>query len=238
MMQGKCSSTIRLQNKLFHPEIVFAKKIEIQFLRKSLIFICAIFCLSGLLCPWIVHARQAVGIISVNINYPSKGLNWLELFLREELSLQLQLADRFSVITPDTMNLWDQRLSEKSLNQASLSYHGSTSLTLLKTDRLLELSIQKVLSQLSARWNIRSKNENKSTDDNHTWATPDELVENLLKNLEVDPFFGKLTHFPQGYSWNGVRNFFKWKLQPVPLPGFIFSAIFACCLAYKLSLRR
>ena len=98
------------------------------------------------------------------------------------------------------MHRWDQRHDEKGLLQANLSYHDSTAFNLLKPDRLLELSIQKVLSQLSVRWNIRSINENKSTDNNHVWATPDKLVENLLSDLEVDPFFGKLTHFPQGYS--------------------------------------
>ena len=90
------------------------------------------------------------------------------------------------------MNLWDQRLSEKSLNQASLSYHDSTSLTLLKTDRLLEQSIQKVLSQLSARWNIRSINEIKSIDaDILTVSNPGCFIQlqgggRMLKlNLEV-----------------------------------------------------
>ena len=219
MKQGICSRTLRLPNKIFFPEIVFAKKIEFQFLRKLLTALFATLFLTGLLHPEIINARQSVGILSVNINYPSKGLNWLKIFLREELSLQLQLADRFSVITPDTMHRWDQRHNEKGLLQANLSYHDSTAFTLLKPDRLLELSIQKVLSQLSVRWNIRSINENKSTDNNHAWATPDKLVEKLLSDLEADPFFGKLTHFPQGYSWNGVRSFFQWKLKPVPSPG-------------------
>ena len=219
MKQRICSRTLRLPNKIFFPEIVFAKKIGFQFLRKFITALFATLFLSGLLHPEIINARQSVGILSVNINYPSKGLNWLKLFLREELSLQLQLFDRFSVITPDTMYRWDQRHNEKGLLQANLSYHDSTAFTLLKPDRLLELSIQKVLSQLSVRWNIRSINENKSTDNNHAWATPDKLVEKLLSDLEADPFFGKLTHFPQGYSWNGVRSFFQWKLKPVPSPG-------------------
>jgi tetratricopeptide (TPR) repeat protein len=219
MKQGICPRTLRLPNKFFPPEIVFAKKIEFQFLSKLLTTLFATLFLTGLLHPGIINARQSVGILSVNIIYPSKGLNWLKLFLREELSLQLQLADRFSVITPDTMHRWDQRNIEKGLLQANLSYHDSTAFTLLKPDRLLELSIQKVLSQLSVRWNIRIINENKSTDNNHAWATPDKLVENLLSDLEADPFFGKLTHFPQGYSWNGVRSFFQWKLKPVPSPG-------------------
>ena len=158
MKQGICSRTLRLPNKIFFPEIVFAKKIEFQFLRKLLTALFATLFLTGLLHPEIINARQSVGILSVNINYPSKGLNWLKIFLREELSLQLQLADRFSVITPDIMNRWDQWHNEKGQLQAYLSYHDSTAFTLLKPDRLLELSIQKVLSQLSVRWNIRSIN--------------------------------------------------------------------------------
>ena len=160
MNQGICSRTLRQLNKIFSPDIVFAKKIEFQFLRKLLTALFATLFLPGLLHPEIINARQSVGILSVNINYPSKGLNWLKIFLREELSLQLQLADRFSVITPDIMHRWDQRHNEKGLIQANLAYHDSTAFTMLKPDRLLELSIQKVLSQLSARWNIRSKNEN------------------------------------------------------------------------------
>ena len=213
MKQGICYRTLSLSTKFFFPEIVFAKKIEIQFLRKLLTALFETLFLTGLLHPEVINARQSVGILSVNINYPSKGLNWLKIFLREELSLQLQLADRFSVITPDTMHHWDQRHNEKGLLQANLSYHDSTAFTMLKPDRLLELSIQKVLSQLSVRWDIRSINENKSTDNNHAWATPDKLVEKLLSDLKADPFFGKITHFPQGYSWNGVRSFFQWKLN-------------------------
>jgi len=221
MKQGICSITLRLPNKIFFPKIVFAKKKEFQFLRKLFTALFVTLFLTGLLHPEIISARQSVGIISVNIDYPSKGLNWLKLFLREELSLQLQLADRFSVITPDTMHRWDQRQSEKGLLQANLSFHDSTAFTLLKPDRLLELSIQKVISQLSVRWDIRSINKNKFTENNHTWATPDILVENLLSDLEADTFFGKLTHFPQGYSWKAVKSFFQWKLKPVPSPGSV-----------------
>ena len=139
MKQGICSSTLRLPNKIFFPEIIFARKIEFQFLRKLFTALFTTLFLTGLLQPEIVNARQSVGILSVNINYPSESLNWLKIFLREELSLQLQLADRFSVISPDTMHLWDQRHNEKVLLQANLSYLDSTAFTLLKPDRLLEL---------------------------------------------------------------------------------------------------
>ena len=218
MKQGIFCRTLKLSNKFFFSEIIFAKKRVIQFLRKLVTTLFTIFSLSGLLYPEIINARQSVGILSVNINYPSKGLNWLKLFLREELSLQLQLADRFSVFTPDTMSRWNKRHIEKGLLQFNLSERDSTAFTLLKPERLLELSIQKVLSQLYVRWDIRGINENKSIDNNHVWATPDKLVEKFLSDLEGDSFFGKLTHFPQGYSWNGVRSFFQWKLKPVPSP--------------------
>ena len=44
---------------------------------------------------------------------------------------------------------------------------------LLKTERLLELSLQKVLSQLYVRWDIRSINGNKSIDNNKYRAISD-----------------------------------------------------------------
>ena len=218
MSRGICSSTLRLPNKIFFSEIVFAKKIEIQFLRKLVTALFTILLFSGLLYPEIINARQSVGILSVKINYPSKGLNWLKLFLREELSLQLQLADKFSLFTPDTMSRWYKRDIEKGMIQTNFSNRYSTAFTLLKTERLLELSLQKVLSQLYVRWDIRSINGKKSIDNNHVWTTPDKLVKKLLSDLEDDPFFGKLTHFPQGYSWNGVKSFFQWRLKPVPSP--------------------
>ncbi|MEC9296738.1 MAG: hypothetical protein VYD28_03560, partial [SAR324 cluster bacterium] len=81
----------------------------IQLLRKSfpLLFISLFF--GGLFLSPLLQARPTAGVLSVEIHYPSKGLNWLGLFLQEELSLQLQLADRFSVISPDSMRRWNQR---------------------------------------------------------------------------------------------------------------------------------
>ena len=115
MSRGIFSRTLRLSNKIFFSEIVFAKKIEIQFLRKLATALFTILLLSGLLYPEIINARQSVGILSVKINYPSTGLSWLKLFLREELSLQLQLAEKYSLFTPDTMNRWHKRDIEKKL---------------------------------------------------------------------------------------------------------------------------
>ena len=74
MKQRICSRTLRLPNKIFFPEIVFAKKIGFQFLRKFLIALFATLFLTGLLHPEIINARQSVGILSVNIDYPTKVL--------------------------------------------------------------------------------------------------------------------------------------------------------------------
>ena len=218
MKQGKCLRTFKLPQNFFFSEIDFAKEIKVRFLRKSVTAFFIILFFLGLPFPEIINARQSVGVLSVNINYPSKGLNWLKLFLREELSMQLQLADRFSVITADSMNLWNQRGKKKGFFQSYLSDQTSAVLNILKPERLVELSIQKVLSQVYVIWDITSINEKKSIDNNHVWTNPDKIVEKLLSDLEKDPFFGKLTHFPQGYSWNGVRSFYQWRAKPVPTP--------------------
>ena len=215
MKQRKCFRKLRLPDNIFFSKTIFAKKIEIQFLRKSFFSLFIILFLIGFLYPENINARQSLGILSININYPSKGLEWLKLFLREELSLQLQLSGKFSVISPDTMVRWDRWYREKGLIQSNLS-DSLTAFTSLKPERLIEISIQKVLRELSVKWDIKSFNEYKTIDSNHVWATPDKLVDNLLSDLEVDHFFGELTYFPQGHSWMGVRSFFQWKLKPIP----------------------
>lgn len=219
MTQGICSKKLRLSDKTFLPANLIAKKMKNQFLRKLLTLLYTILFIAALLYPPLIQAGQSVGVLSVEVNYPSKGLNWLELFLREELSLQLQLADRFSVITPDAMRRWHQRLSEKDVLTVSSVDPDSTAITLLKPDKLLQLSLQKVLNQLSVTWNISSLGEKKSKQkihNTHSWNNPDNLIASLLNDIEKDTFFGKLTHFPQGYTWNGVKSFYQWRLKPVP----------------------
>ena len=117
MSQEICYGILRRLKISLPPEIVFARVKKFQFLRKLLNVIITFLFLTGLLYPGIINARQSVGILSINIDYPSRGFNWLKLFLKEELSLQLQLADRFSVISPNTMDRWNQRYNEKVLFQ-------------------------------------------------------------------------------------------------------------------------
>ncbi|MBS1254573.1 MAG: Beta-barrel assembly-enhancing protease [Deltaproteobacteria bacterium] len=219
MSRGIYCRKLRLSDKSFLPANLIAKKMKNQFLRKLLTLLFTILFFAALLNPPLIQAGQSVGVLSVDVNYPSKGLNWLELFLREELSLQLQLADRFSVITPDTMHRWHQRLSEKDAVKLSSRVPESTAITLLKPDRFLQLSLQKVLNQISVTWEISSFAEKKSRQiiqSTHSWNNPDKLTASLLIDLEKDTFFGNLTHFPQGYSWDGIRNFYQWRLKPVP----------------------
>ena len=108
------------------PSFLIAKEIKNQFLRKllpllftSLLFVNHVF-------PQFLQARQSVGLLSVDVKYPSKGLNWLGLFVQEELSMQLQLADRFSVITPDIMRRWNQRLRDSGeLTSSNISLQNN-----------------------------------------------------------------------------------------------------------------
>ena len=201
---------------------LIAKEMKNQFLRNllHLLFIGLFF--GGMLLPHVLQARQAVGFLSVDVRYPSKGLNWLELFIQEELSLQLQLADRFSVIAPDNMRRWNQRLRNAGMLASSSSDLQNSEIAQLKPNRLLQISLQKVLNQLSVTWDISSFGESKSTlkiQNTHSWVSPDKLIASLLRDLEGgDAFFSKLTHFPQGYSWEGIKRFYQLRLKQVPAP--------------------
>ena len=130
------------------PSVLIAKEIKNQFLRKLLPLLFTSLLFVNLVFPQFLQARQSVGLLSVDVKYPSKGLNWLGLFVQEELSMQLQLADRFSVITPDIMRRWNQRLRNAGMLTSS-SYLQNSEIAQLKPDRLLQISLQKVLNQLS-----------------------------------------------------------------------------------------
>ncbi|MBT5485787.1 MAG: tetratricopeptide repeat protein [Deltaproteobacteria bacterium] len=172
--------------------------------------------------PQFLQARQSVGLLSVDVKYPSKGLNWLGLFVQEELSMQLQLADRFSVITPDIMRRWNQRLHDLGqLSSSNISLQNSE-ISQIKPNRLIQISLQKVLNQLSVTLSISIFGKSKSTlkiQNTHTWKTPDKLIVSLLQSLgEGDKFFSNLTHFPKTYDWDGLKHFYQWRLKQVPDP--------------------
>ena len=193
-----------------------------QFFRKFSPLLFTGLLLGSLMFPQFIQARQSVGFLSVDVKYPSKGFNWLGLFVQEELSMQLQLADRFSIITPDIMRRWNQRLRVSGqLTPRNTSIQNSD-ISQLKPSKLLEISIQKVLNQLSVTFNIRSFGKRKSTQkiqNTHTWQSPDKLIAALLRNLgEGDKFFSKLIHFPQSYSWDGLKNYYQWRLKQLPVP--------------------
>ena len=70
------------------PSFLIAKEIKNQFLRKllpllftSLLFVNQVF-------PQFLQARQSVGLLSVDVKYPSKGLNWLGLNWDERIVFQ------------------------------------------------------------------------------------------------------------------------------------------------------
>ncbi len=199
-----------------------AKNMLSQFLRNllTLFFTCLIF--GGLSFPPLLQARPSVGVLSADVIYPSNGLNWLGLFLQEELSLQLQLTDQFSIISPDTMRRWNQRLRNSGQLVFSSAELKNSEIYQLKPNRLLKLSIQKVLNQLSVTWSISSFEENSSLQkiqNIHSWITPDNLIASLLNDLaKGDKLFRNIKHFPLHYTWEGIKSFYQWKLKLVPVP--------------------
>ena len=89
-----------------------------------------------------ILAIPTVGVLSVKMKYPSKGYEWFELFLQEELSLQLQLSKKFSVISPKVLSKWSRRISRTEMN-GSTNDLKNTEITILHPDLIFRLSIQK-----------------------------------------------------------------------------------------------
>lgn len=168
----------------------------------------------------IIQARPTIGVLSVNVKYPSQGQEWLGVFLQKELSLQFQLMDRFSVISAETMSLWNERLKHSGQLDSSVVELKNTEIFNLKPDRILRLSVQKVLNKLSVNWEVSIFGESKSTlkiQKIHSWITPDKLIASLLGDLErVDKFFSHINHFPFNYTWEGIQSLYNWKLKTLP----------------------
>ena len=192
----------------------------IQLLRKSIPFLFVSMIFGGLIFPPLLKARPTVGILSVNISYPSNGLNWLGLYLQEQLTLQLQLADRFSVISQDSMIHWNRRLNNSSQLESGYTELINSVISQLKPDKILTLSVQKVLNKLSVTWIFHSFRETKSfhkIQNIHSWIPPDKLVDSLLQDLKRgNKLFSDLSYFPLDYTWEGIRSFYQWRLKPVP----------------------
>lgn len=220
MTQSPYSGSSRFFCTVLLPAHPFAENMLVQLLRKSLplLFISLFF--GGLIFPPFLQARPSVGVLSVNIHYPSKRLDWLGLYLQEELSLQLQLADRFSVISQDSMHHWNRRLNNSGQLESNSTELINSEISQLKPGKLITLSIQKVLNQLSVTWSIHSFGETNSfqkIQNIHSWLTPDKLIDSLLQDLKKgDKLFSDLTYFPLDYTWEGIRSFYQWRLKSVP----------------------
>ncbi|MBC8259324.1 MAG: tetratricopeptide repeat protein [SAR324 cluster bacterium] len=197
------------------------KKLFKKFLHKLSITLLSNLFFGVLVLAPNLQARESVGVFSVDVSYPSDSMEWLGLFLQEEISLQLQLANHFSVISPDALRRWNTRIQESSQLTSASNKLQNTKIALLKPHKLLKFSVQKVLSQLAVSLSISNFDENNSTlksQSTYAWSTPDDLVAALLRDLKrEDPFFEKLTHFSLGYSWEGVKRFYLWRLKPVPV---------------------
>ena len=206
------------------PELKFISlilnSILVVVLLKLKLFFFVVISIEALFYTEIIHAKPKVGVFSVNFYYPSNGLDWLSLFIQEELSLQLQLADRFSIISPESLYRWNEHLTNYGRLDTNPDILKNSQISQLKPDKILRLSLQKVLKKLSVNWEIDAFDGSKpiKIQKIHSWKTPDELIASLLEDLvNGDKFFSHLNHYPLNYSWNGIRSFYQWRLKPFPV---------------------
>ena len=158
------------------------------------------------------QTRLHVGILPVLNLYRIQQDNRFPRLLQEELTRQFQFNDQFAVMSPETVELWKERLPdqvEQIMREARLSH-------------LLQLSTQQVLQQLSIRWTLFSINNNQLQKDEfrsqHSLQSVDALLQELLQVLQTrNPVFADLLLYPQDVSFEALEAFYRWKdLNPQP----------------------
>mgnify|MGYP001406036594 CR=1 FL=1 len=215
-LHGSCG----LIYKVLLTSLKIVKDIVIKYLHNSKSSLKYYLILGGLVAPWIIQARPIVGVIPVHISYPSNGLSWLGLFLQDELSLQIQMNDRVSVISPDSLTRWYNRLKNSDQSVTSFNELDILRLSKIKPNKLIKISVQKVLNQLSVTLIIKSYGETnsiKKIKNIHPWLTPKKLISALIDDIRKgDKVFGEISFFHSEYTWKGIKSFYDWKQKLVP----------------------
>ena len=213
---GFCSLTC----KVLLPSLQIVREIVFKYLHnyKSSLKVCLI--LGGLFAPLLIQARPIIGVIPVHISYPSNGLNWLGQFLQDELSLQIQMNNRVSVISPDLITRWINRLKRSDQLASSFNKLDILSLTELNPNKIIKISIQKVLNQLSVTLIVKSYGETntiKKIKTIHPWHSPKKLISALIEDLRKgDKVFSNISFFQTEYTWKGIKSFYYWRQKSVP----------------------
>ncbi len=164
------------------------------------------------------NTSTVVGVLPFHVNYPN-DMNWLGVFLQEELTHQLVLS-RIATLPAPTFQLWQEHLplDSNTLIDARL-------LNQLHVRYLIRVEVQKVLSHASIHGFVFFNDTElgfqalpfQSAD---SWKTPDDAMGVVLKSLaKRHNHLARLQLQRQNYTWEGVEALYRWKLQPKQIPG-------------------
>ncbi len=171
-----------------------------------------LFSLALLLLPTWCWGKLQVTVLRPTLTYPSQSAPWLEPFLQFELTRQLQLSGQFAVMPPEIVELWQPRLKQNL--QATL--------TEMQVEVGVSLSLQKVLGQAVATWQVLQHNGQEWTVQEWTqtlsWTDPAGVVDELLQGMGRSTIFAELDPWPPSYSWEGTEAFFRWRAQLTQIP--------------------
>ena len=168
--------------------------------------------------PPALHSRPHVGVLAPRVIYPSQGHEWFGSFFQDEFSQQLRFTNRFAVMSPFTMRLWQERHGTRSPKALAALLRNA------QLELLVDAKIQKVLRRVGVDWQIIRMADNATQvihlSKSYPLDTPDEFIAGVLDDLGKEiPEFSGLQRFPRGLAWKAVRAFYEWRDQEVPQRG-------------------
>ena len=159
-----------------------------------------------------------MGVLAPRVIYPSQGHEWFGSFFQDEFSQQLRFTNRFAVMSPFTMRLWQERHGTRSPKALAVLLRNA------QLELLVDAKIQKVLRRVGVDWQIIRMADNATQvihlSKSYPLDTPDEFIAGVLDDLGKEiPEFSGLQRFPRGLAWKAVRAFYEWRDQEVPQRG-------------------
>ena len=147
-----------------------------------------------------------VAILTPKVTYSSSSLDWLNLFLQEQIEATLR-QQGVSVVPATLTQYWqNQALTHKQLLQS------------LKTSTLVQIQFQKVINQIFMSAKLIDRNNQVFTSQNTMqWSTPENFVAKTLQTLQQvkNPNFEQKQIKEMSLAdWSALKEFYLWKQHP------------------------
>ena len=153
-----------------------------------------------------ISPASKMAILTPQITYTSRSLDWLTFFLQEQIEIALK-QQNIAVMPSPVFRYWET----KSSNLQRLFQPTQTS-------SILKIQFQTVLNQVSISYKLLEKDQPTAhlAENEFQWSTPDELLMQsfqILDKLQIQKFDSKQAKISKFADWNALENLYRWKQQ-------------------------